>query len=65
MKTWPLFEVPEQPAKLNIRDPLDVTPGPERDHAIKLWARAVWEMWRERHSEVERLLSEGLQRPQY
>ena len=63
LKTWPLFEVPEKPAKLNVMDPLSVPPGPDRDEMIRQWARAVWEMWRERHAEVEKLLSQGWERP--
>lgn len=61
MKTWPLFEAPAKQAGLTVVEPLDVSPGPERDDKIKQWARAVWEMWRERHTDVERLLSESLQ----
>ena len=62
MKAWPLFEAPEKPARLTVMDPLSVPSGPERDDKIKEWGRAVWEMWRERHAEVERLLSQAFER---
>ncbi len=63
MKTWPLFEAPLEPARLTVMEPLSVPPGPERDERIKQWARAVWEMSRERHGEVEMLLGQALRRP--
>ena len=63
MKTWPLFEAPAERARLTVMEPLSVPPGPERDERIKQWARAVWEMWGERHVEVERLLGQALERP--
>lgn len=53
MKAWPLLQAPEQYARLTVMDPLSVPPGPERDEEIKQWARAVWDMWQERHAEVE------------
>jgi Family of unknown function (DUF5946) len=58
MKTWPLFEAPAEHSGLTVTKPLSVAPGAERDETIKRWARAVWEMWRERHLEVENLLNQ-------
>jgi hypothetical protein len=58
MKSWPRFEAPEKQTRLTISDPLNVPPGPERDELIRQWGHAVWGMWRERHAEVERVLSE-------
>ena len=55
MKTWPLFEATWKYAALNIMEPLNTPPGSERDDKIKEWARAVWSMWGERHTEVEAL----------
>lgn len=61
MKTWPLFEAPRKYATLTVMEPLSMPPGPERDDQIKQWARAVWNIWGERHMEVE-MLYQGLQR---
>jgi hypothetical protein len=61
MKTWPLLEAPRKYATLSAMDPLSVPPGPERDDNIRQWARAVWNMWREHHAQVERLY-QGVQR---
>jgi hypothetical protein len=58
MKSWPQFEAPEKQARLTVSDPLNVPPGPERDEIIRQWARDVWEMWRESHAQVERVLNE-------
>jgi hypothetical protein len=55
MKTWPLFEAPADHARLTVMEPLSVPPGSERDDKIKQWARAVWDIWGERHMEVETL----------
>jgi hypothetical protein len=63
MKGWPLFEAPQRHATFTIADPLSAPAGPERDETIKQWARSVWEMWKERHLEVERRLNQELQRP--
>lgn len=56
MKEWPLFPAPKQRATLTVADVLRAPEGNERDEMIRRWARAVWEMWRERHEEVEALL---------
>jgi hypothetical protein len=61
MKAGPPFEAPNPHAALTVVEPLSVPAGPERDDKIKQWARAVWEMWRERQIEVEKLY-QGLQR---
>lgn len=63
MKAWPLFELPDKRAPLTVMDPLNAHLGPERDEKIKDWGRAVWEMWKEHHAEIERLLSRAIERP--
>jgi hypothetical protein len=59
MKAWPLFKPPERHATLTVMDPLQEPAGAERDQKIKQWARDVWEMWHERHAEVEKLLRQA------
>ncbi len=60
MKVWPPFEAPKNHAGLTVMEALSVPAGAERDDKIKQWARAVWEMWRERHAEIEMLYEELL-----
>ncbi len=56
MKLWPAFPAPKEHAALSVMDPRDAPAGADRDEMIRKWAKSVWEMWKERHSEVERLL---------
>jgi hypothetical protein len=65
MKQWPLFPAPKRRAELTVADVLRTPEGEERDEMIRRWAREVWELWSERHAEVEalfqsRVLSRGL-----
>ena len=55
MKQWPLFPAPKHRAELTVADVLRTPEGAERDEMIRRWARVVWEMWSERHAEVEAL----------
>ena len=56
MKKWPLFPAPRGHAAATVVDVLETPAGPERERAIRIWAKAVWETWQERHAEVEKLL---------
>lgn len=52
MKQWELLAVPAESARLTVCDVIAASPGKVRNERIKQWARAVWEMWRQRHAEV-------------
>lgn len=53
MKAWPLFDAPKGRAAITVIDALNAPTGELRDRAIRDWAKAVWELWKERHSEIE------------
>ena len=55
-RSWPIFDAPSKNAKMSVGDVLKVEPGDARDHAIKEWARSVWEVWQDRQPEIEALL---------
>ncbi len=55
MKQWPLFAAPQEHAAFTVVDVLSAPAGTERDQMICKWARSVWDMWKERHGDVERL----------
>jgi Family of unknown function (DUF5946) len=56
MKAWPGLPAPRERASINVATVLSAPPGPERDRAIKEWARAVWATWRAEHARIRDLL---------
>jgi hypothetical protein len=56
MKEWPAFAPPREPARVNVATVLAASAGEPRDRAIEVWARAVWESWKEEHGRIEALL---------
>lgn len=56
MKEWPKLSPPLERATLTVVDVLNAPPGPERDQAIRNWARSVWEMWKQQHGEIDGLV---------
>jgi hypothetical protein len=56
MKQWPRFPAPRQRAPLTVADVVRAPEGVERDEMIRKWTRSVWQMWKERHAEVEALV---------
>jgi hypothetical protein len=55
MKEWPLFPAPARKSDITVADVLTTPPGVPRDEVIRRWARAVWDMWEERHAGVGKL----------
>jgi hypothetical protein len=39
---WPAFELPDDRGSTTVNEILAVTPGDERDDAIRRWARETW-----------------------
>jgi hypothetical protein len=54
---WPRLERPEARASMTVWDVLQ-TPTSVRQAAIKQWSAAVWQTWRPRREDVERLARE-------
>jgi hypothetical protein len=54
---WPRLEPPEARASMTVWDVLQ-TPIEGRQAAIKQWSAAVWQTWRPRRDDVERLARE-------
>lgn len=44
-REWPVFDLPQEPARLTVRDVLDATPGDARDAMLMTWCTAVWQSW--------------------
>jgi hypothetical protein len=44
-KQWPKLSPPETTASVTVSDVLAAAPGETRDHAIRNWCAAVWEIW--------------------
>ncbi len=55
-KEWPTFAIPKTKGALTVRDVIQAPAGPERDKAIKNWARSVWAVWSGEHKAVADLL---------
>jgi hypothetical protein len=55
-REWPRFEGPGEAPAMAVLDVLAAAPGPERDEAIRGWARAVWAAWEVEHERVRELV---------
>jgi hypothetical protein len=56
MKEWPIWPAPNQLATMTVVNVLKAPEGPTRDRAIRDWAQSVWQMWSERHRDIDRVL---------
>jgi hypothetical protein len=59
-KDWPSLPLPKERGTMTAVDVIQCASGPERDAAIKRWARQVWEAWREQHGAVAELVKSAL-----
>jgi hypothetical protein len=53
---WPAFAPPRDRGAMTVADVLAAPAGPERDQAVDVWCRSVWETFRESHETVADLL---------
>ena len=44
-RQWPRLSLPHLAAGITVADVLAAAPGEARDHAIRDWCAAVWEIW--------------------
>lgn len=57
-KQWPSFQPPAERGAMTVVEVLDARPGPDRDRAIRQWARSVWAAWSAQHAKVAELVEE-------
>jgi hypothetical protein len=57
-RPWPVFALPAGRGAITAVDVMAAPPGPERDEAIDVWCRSVWEAFRDHHDVVADLLQE-------
>jgi hypothetical protein len=59
-KQWPKLPPPEATARITVADVLATAPGEPRDHAIRNWCAAVWEIWQPQRDIIARLTQDEL-----
>ena len=55
-KDWPRLPLVKDRGTMTASDVIQYASGPERDAAIKQWAKSVWEAWRDHHARVADLV---------
>jgi hypothetical protein len=59
-RLWPRLSPPEAVAKVTVADVLATAPGDQRDHAIRDWCKAVWEIWQPQRDKIVKLTRDEL-----
>ena len=57
-RPWPAFVMPAQRGSMTAVEVIAVPEGPQRDAAIDVWCRSVWDAWSVNRPAVEALLRE-------
>jgi Family of unknown function (DUF5946) len=55
-RVWPKFPLPADRGTMTAADVMTRPEGPERDHAIDLWCRSVWDAYRGTREAIADLL---------
>ena len=58
-RTWPSFPLPQERGSLTCMDVLARPEGPDRDAAISVWCRSVWQAFAEAHPAVRALVGDA------